>query len=232
MHRNVGAHAFMFYCLCVCEHACVRGQVPLTWVYAVFTWVHGPVCECGSTVPAGPQWVCLRARQLFGNSWKTLSACSTLVSGSLWTPATCIRRNGGRVVGGGGLSVVLREMSWEPGREEVDPRWVGVIRKELSGGDGPSFLVSQAEANFTFCPCHLHACPVLAPPSLGAKSRSSQWPARPALSSHPHYPSPCTPPFTLAQQHWPPCFLLTQPGLSPLQVFALAVPFSWNVLSS
>ena len=56
--------------------------------------------------------------QLFGNSWKTLSACSPLVSGSPLDPCD-VHLQAGEVAGGAVGRIGLREMRWEPGREDV-----------------------------------------------------------------------------------------------------------------
>lgn len=58
--------------------------------------------------------------QLFGNSWKTLSACSPLVSGSRLDPCD-VHLQAGEVVGVGVQvgRIGLREMRWEPGHEDV-----------------------------------------------------------------------------------------------------------------
>lgn len=59
--------------------------------------------------------------QLFGNSWKTLSACSPLASGSVLDPCDVHLQAGEQESGlgvGAGMNGVreigLREMGWEP----------------------------------------------------------------------------------------------------------------------
>lgn len=90
---------------CVCSCLVMRGQV-LTCMYA--GWSPGStegVCECGCHPCRSPVGVPESTPQLFGNSWKTLSACSSLVPGSPLDPCD-VHLQAGEVAGGVGRAGV------------------------------------------------------------------------------------------------------------------------------
>lgn len=121
----VCAHAWS---VCVCVYVCARarawsGACLLGCTLDAHLGPHGQVCECGCLGCRSPVGVPESTPQLFGNSWKTLSACSPLASGSPLDPCD-MHLQAGEVVAGAGAGCSgagLRERRWEPVHEDAGP---------------------------------------------------------------------------------------------------------------